>query len=163
MATPTNLAGADGAARQKIILLVEDDRRDAELAMIALGRCDAAGGVALARDGAEALNYLRREGGYSDRHGANPAVVLLDLKLPKVAGVEVLREMRADLELSNIRTVMFTSSREPSDLVRAYDSGASAYVVKPIGFSEYAETVAKLSHFWTRVNMPPPGCARTSS
>jgi CheY-like chemotaxis protein len=139
------------------ILLVEDDPRDVELTLTALRESRIANGVVVVRDGAQALEYLYRRGAYEQREEGNPAVILLDLKLPKVDGLEVLRQIKAEERLKNIPVVMLTSSREEQDLVGSYASGANAYVVKPVEFEDFLEAVRRLGLFWTVVNHPPPG------
>ena len=139
------------------ILLVEDDPRDVELTLTALRESRIANGVVVVRDGAQALEYLYRRGDYEHREEGNPAVILLDLKLPKVDGLEVLRQIKAEERLKNVPVVMLTSSREEQDLVRSYTWGANAYVVKPVEFEDFLEAVRRLGLFWTVVNHPPPG------
>jgi CheY-like chemotaxis protein len=138
------------------ILLVEDDPQDAELTLSAL-REHLANEIVVVRDGEEALDYLHRRGAYESREAGNPAVVLLDLKLPKLNGLEVLERVRTDPSLRRIPVVMLTSSREEQDLVRSYDLGTSAYVVKPVGFHDFVEAVGELGLFWAAINEPPPG------
>jgi CheY-like chemotaxis protein len=148
----------------KRILLAEDNANDAELALAALAEYRLANEVVVARDGAEALDYLRRTGAFADRPEGNPAVVLLDLKMPKVDGIEVLRDMKSDPALRTIPVVMLTSSRQESDLVRSYQLGANAYVVKPVAFDEFVNAVRSLGLFWAVINEPPPANAdRTAS
>jgi len=144
----------------KRILLVEDSKKDVELTLAALDQYHLANEVVVARDGAEALDYLWRRGKHRSRSDECPAVVLLDLKLPKVDGLEVLQEMKGDLRLKRIPVVMLTSSREEQDLVRSYDLGVSAYVVKPVDFQQFLTTVKELGLFWAVINEPPPGCAK---
>jgi len=141
----------------KPILLVEDNPRDLELTLLALERSQLANEVIVLRDGAEALDYLLRRNTYADRDDGNPAVLLLDLKLPKVDGLEVLRAVRATAELRSIPTVMLTSSREEPDLLRAYELGVNAYVVKPVEFKEFVAAISDLGVFWAVLNEPPPG------
>jgi CheY-like chemotaxis protein len=141
------------------ILLVEDDPNDIELTLSALTESRLANEVVVARDGEEALDYLYRRGIYVSRAEANPAVMLLDLKLPKVDGLEVLERVKADPHLRAIPVVVLTSSREEQDLVKSYNSGTNAYVVKPVDFHEFVEAVRKLGLFWAVVNHPPPGSA----
>jgi CheY-like chemotaxis protein len=141
------------------ILLVEDDLNDVELTLSALAENHLANEVLVARDGEEALDYLYRRGAYASREEANPIVVLLDLKLPKVDGMEVLRRVKSDPALKTIPVVMLTSSREEQDLVRSYDLGTNGYVVKPVDFHEFVEAVRELGLFWTVVNHPPPRSA----
>lgn len=144
----------------KPILLVEDSPNDLELTLIALERSQLANDVIVTRDGAEALDYLLRRGEYADRPEGNPAVVLLDLKLPKIDGLEVLRALRDEAELKSVPVVMLTSSNEESDLVRAYDLGVNAYVVKPVIFQDFLRAISDLGVFWAVVNEPPPGSQR---
>jgi CheY-like chemotaxis protein len=139
------------------ILLVEDSDLDAELTLSALRAGHLANVVVRLRDGAEALDYLYRRGEYAGRTDGNPAVVLLDLKMPRVDGKEVLREMKLAPDLSMIPVVIMTSSREEADLEDVYRAGANAYVVKPLEFSDFASAVQKLGAFWAIVNEPPPG------
>src|SRR5918997_1734105 len=141
------------------ILLVEDDPNDVELTLSALSENHLANEVVVARDGEEALNYLYRRGAHASREEGNPIVVLLDLKLPKVDGMEILERVKADPNLKPIPVVVLTSSREEQDLVRSYNSGTNAYVVKPVDFHEFVEAVRELGLFWTVVNQPPPGSA----
>lgn len=141
----------------KRILFVEDSERDIELALEAFAEHNLAKTVEVARDGAEALDYLHRRGKYADRPVGHPAVVLLDLKMPRVDGLEVLREIKTDPELKKIPVVMMTSSREEGDLAMSYELGVNAYVVKPVTFSDFLDNVAKLGIFWALVNEPPPG------
>ena len=145
----------------KPILLVEDDPRDLELTLVALERSQLANEVIIVRDGAEALDYLNREGVHADRAEGNPAVILLDLKLPKVNGLEVLQTVRATDPLRSIPVVMLTSSHEESDVLRSYQLGVNAYVVKPVEFKQFVEAIADLGIFWAVLNEPPPGSLRT--
>jgi DNA-binding response OmpR family regulator len=144
----------------KPILLVEDNPRDLELTLVALERSQLANDVIVLRDGAEALDYLLRRNDYSTRADGNPAVMLLDLKLPKVDGLEVLKVVRETAELRSLPTVMLTSSREEPDLVRAYELGVNAYVVKPVEFKEFVAAISDLGIFWAVLNEPPPGSSR---
>ncbi len=146
----------------KPILLVEDDLRDQELTLLALERSQLANEVVLVRDGASALDYLRREGAYADREPGNPAIVLLDLKLPKVNGLEVLEAVRAHPALRSVPVVMLTSSQEESDLVRSYELGVNAYVVKPVDFKQFVSAISDVGVFWAVLNEPPPGSQRAS-
>ena len=141
----------------KKILVAEDDENDAELILKALEKYNIANGVIVVEDGAEALDYLYRRGDYETRADGNPVLALLDIKMPKVDGLEVLREIRADERLKMIPTVMLTSSREEGDLLVSYQLGVNAYVVKPVDFNEFLETVRELGVFWLIVNEPPPG------
>ncbi|TFW20846.1 response regulator [Massilia arenosa] len=144
----------------KPILLVEDNPHDLELTLIALEKSQLANEVIVARDGAEALDYLHARGKYANRTAGNPAVVLLDLKLPKVDGIEVLREIRTTGMLRSLPVVMLTSSREEQDLLRSYELGVNAYVVKPVDFKEFVRAIADLGVFWAVLNEPPPGSMR---
>lgn len=144
----------------KPILLVEDNPRDLELTLVALERSQLANDVIVLRDGAEALDYLLRRNAYSTRADGNPAVMLLDLKLPKVDGLEVLKVVRETADLRSIPTVMLTSSREEPDLARAYELGVNAYVVKPVEFKEFVTAISDLGIFWAVLNEPPPGSSR---
>jgi len=145
----------------KPILLVEDNPNDLELTLIALEKSQLANDVVITRDGAEALDYLLSKGKYADRPPGNPAVVLLDLKLPKVDGLEVLRTIRTEGPLKSLPVVMLTSSREEQDLVRSYEFGVNAYVVKPVDFPEFVRAIGDLGVFWAVLNEPPPGSVRT--
>ena len=146
----------------KPILLVEDDARDLELTLVALERSELANEVVVVRDGAQALEYLRREGEFAGRAAGNPAVVLLDLKLPKVDGLEVLRAVRQTPELRSLPIVMLTSSHEEGDVVRSYELGVNAYVVKPVEFKAFVSAIADLGVFWAVLNEPPPGSAKAA-
>ena len=144
----------------KPIVLVEDNPHDLELTLVALERSQLANEVIVLRDGAEALDYLLRQGAYGNRVAGNPAVMLLDLKLPKVDGLEVLKIVRESAELRSIPVVMLTSSREEPDLQRAYELGVNAYVVKPVEFKEFVAAISDLGVFWAVLNEPPPGSLR---
>lgn len=144
----------------KPILLVEDDKRDLELTLIALERSQLANDVVVLRDGAQALDYLRREGEHGSRSEGNPAVILLDLKLPKVNGLEVLEAVRASPQLRSIPVVMLTSSQEEADVLASYELGVNAYVVKPVAFDRFVAAIADLGVFWAVLNEPPPGSLR---
>jgi CheY-like chemotaxis protein len=141
----------------KKILVAEDDQNDAELILKALGRYNIANEVVMVEDGAEALDYLHRRGDYETRAEGNPVLTLLDIKMPKVDGLEVLREIRADERLKMIPVVILTSSRQEGDLLAGYQLGVNAYVVKPVDFNEFVEAVRELGVFWVMVNEPPPG------
>jgi CheY-like chemotaxis protein len=138
------------------ILLAEDDPRDVELTLAALEGHHLAKKVAVVGDGAEALDYLHRRGKFITRTGGNPVVVLLDNHMPKVNGLEVLKAMKADEHLRSIPVVVLTSSRETPDLIEFYRHGVNAYVVKPVGFSEFIQAVSQLGVFWAGINEPPP-------
>lgn len=144
----------------KPILLVEDNPNDLELTLIALERSQLANEVIVVRDGAEALDYLFCQGEYLNREGGNPAVVLLDLKLPKIDGLEVLAKIRHSDSLRSLPVVMLTSSREEKDLITSYETGVNAYVVKPVDFTEFQRAIADLGIFWAVLNEPPPGSMR---
>ena len=139
------------------ILLVEDDTHDVELTLTALRQNRLINDVDVARDGAQALDYLYRRNGHATRNGTNPALILLDLKLPKVDGLEVLRQVKSDAALKMIPVIILTSSREEQDVVRGYELGVNAYVVKPVDFSAFIDAVKLLGGFWAVVNEPPPG------
>ncbi|HXK21596.1 MAG TPA: response regulator [Myxococcota bacterium] len=141
----------------KRILLVEDDPRDIDLTIDALEEYNLANEVAVVRDGADALDYLFVRGKHGSRTRENPAVVLLDLKLPKVDGLEVLRRIRSDEKLKLIPVVVLTSSHEESDMVASYKLGVNAYVVKPVDFHAFVNAVKELGVFWAVINEPPPG------
>jgi CheY-like chemotaxis protein len=141
----------------KRILLVEDDPKDVELTLTGLDEYNLVNEVVVARDGEEALDYLYRRGIYEHRAIDNPAVVLLDLKLPKVDGFEVLQQIRSDEKLKMIPVVILTSSKEERDLVRSYKLGVNAYVVKPVDFHQFVNAVKELGVFWAVINEAPPG------
>ena len=140
----------------KNILLVEDDSRDVELTLAALEESHLANKVAVVRDGAEALDYLYHRGKFKTRQGGDPILVLLDNKMPKVRGLEVLKAIKTDEHLKLIPVVALTSSRETPDLVEFYKHGVNAYVVKPVDFTEFMKAVKQLGVFWAAVNEPPP-------
>ena len=142
------------------ILIVEDNPNDVELTIEGLKECNLANEFHVAKDGAEALEYLRYQGRYADREKGNPAVVLLDLKLPKKTGHEVLEELKADPDLKAIPVVILTSSNQESDLARSYHNGANAYLVKPVDFENFTEAIKHLGIFWGVLNEPPPGSKR---
>jgi CheY-like chemotaxis protein len=139
------------------ILLVEDDPRDVELTMTALGEYNLANEVVVLRDGQQALDFLYCQGEFSDRPNEHPAVMLLDLKLPKIDGLEVLQQVKSDERLKLIPVVVLTSSHEEKDKMRSYTLGVNAYVVKPVDFHEFVNAVKELGIFWAVVNEPPPG------
>jgi two-component system response regulator len=142
------------------ILLVEDNARDLELTLHALRRGNLANEVAVARDGEEALNYLFCRGKFAQRDGSHqPRLVLLDLKLPKVDGMEVLRELKGNPATRAIPVVVLTSSREQQDLVNSYQLGVNAFIQKPVDFENFRETVKQVGLFWMVVNQPPPSAA----
>jgi CheY-like chemotaxis protein len=140
----------------KNIVLAEDNANDIELTLTALRENHVVNEVVVVRDGAEALDYLYKRNAYAGRPGQNPALVLLDLKMPKVDGIEVLRQVKADPALRSIPIVVLTSSREEQDLMRTYDLGVNAYVVKPVDFHEFVDAVKLLGGFWAVVNETPP-------
>ena len=140
----------------KRILLVDDSPRDTELALNALEAHNLANEVIALRDGAEALDYLYRRGEFAARTGGEPAVILLDLKMPRVDGMEVLREIKSDPALKLIPVVVMTSSREEQDLLNSYQLGVNAFVVKPVKFQEFVDAVKQVGAFWAVLNEPPP-------
>ncbi len=142
------------------ILMVEDDPKDVELTLTALEEYKLANEVVVTRDGEEALDYLYCRGNFTTRTPDNPAVLLLDLKLPKVDGLEVLQQMKSDENLRMIPVVVLTSSHEERDMVASYKLGVNAYVVKPVDFHEFVNAVKELGIFWAVVNEPPPGSVR---
>lgn len=139
------------------ILMVEDDPKDAELTLTALEEYHLSNEVVVTRDGEEALDYLFYRGKFQTRTSENPAVLLLDLKLPKVDGLEVLQQIRSDEKLRMIPVVVLTSSREERDMVASYKLGVNAYVVKPVDFHEFVNAIKELGVFWAIINEPPPG------
>src|SRR5580765_8535900 len=139
------------------ILLVEDDPKDTELTMTALEEYNLSNEVVVASDGEEALDYLYYRGKFQRRSGENPAVMLLDLKLPKIDGLEVLQRVKADANLKMIPVVVLTSSREERDMLSSYKLGVNAYVVKPVDFHEFVNAIKELGVFWAIINEPPPG------
>ena len=142
------------------ILLVEDDPKDVELSLTALEEYNLANEVIVARDGEEALEYLYSRGKFKTRPSGNPAVMLLDLKLPKVDGLEVLKQVKSEEKLRMIPIVVLTSSKEEKDMVASYKLGVSAYVVKPVDFHEFVNAIKELGIFWAVINEPPPGSVR---
>jgi CheY-like chemotaxis protein len=143
------------------ILLVEDNPNDVELTLTALKDAHLANDVVVMRDGEEALDYLFRRNAYAAEPAKRPGVILLDLKMPKVDGHEVLRQIRLDPELRLIPVVMLTSSREERDLFESYDKGVNSYVVKPVDFEEFVTAIGKLGVFWALLNEPPPSAQRS--
>jgi len=139
------------------VLLVEDDPNDLELTLTGLAEYNLANEVVVARDGEEALDFLFRRGKHEGRPNGNPVVVLLDLKLPKVDGLEVLRRMKSDESLKMVPVVILTSSREDKDMVEGYRLGTNAYVVKPVDFHQFVDAIKHLGAFWSIINEPPPG------
>jgi CheY-like chemotaxis protein len=142
------------------ILMVEDDSKDVELTLTALEEYNLANEVVVTRDGEQALDYLYCRGEYKMRSSGNPAVMLLDLKLPKVDGLEVLKQIKSDVELRIIPVVVLTSSKEEKDMVASYKLGVNAYVVKPVDFHEFVNAIKELGIFWAVINEPPPGSVR---
>ncbi len=142
------------------ILYAEDDDKDVELTLAALEQHNRANEVVVVHDGGEALDYLYRRGQFASRTGVDPVVVLLDLKMPKIDGLEVLREMKSDDRLKTIPVVVLTSSREQRDVVESYRLGVNAYVAKPVGFQEFIDAVKTLGLFWAILNEAPPSDRR---
>jgi CheY-like chemotaxis protein len=141
----------------KRILLVEDDPKDIELTLNALSEYNLANDIVIARDGVEALDYVYRRGTFAQRSEGNPIVILLDLKMPRLDGVQVLRQLKSDEQMRFVPVVILTSSRESSDLEEAYRLGVNAYVVKPVRFAEFVEAVKGIGMFWALINQPPSG------
>lgn len=137
------------------IVLAEDSLRDAEMVLDALDQYKLANEVIHVRDGSEALDYLYQRGAFAERRKGLPAVLLLDLKMPKVDGLEVLRQIRADPQLKFLPVVVMTSSREEQDLVRSYELGVNGYVVKPVDFHEFLDAIKMVGAYWAVVNEPP--------
>ena len=144
----------------KHILLVEDNPNDVELTLEGLSEYNLANNIQVVRDGAEALDYLYYRGKFAGRISNNPVVVILDLKLPKIDGIEVLRQIKSDEKLRLVPVVILTSSNEESDKVKSYKLGVNAYVVKPISFHEFTNSIRELGMFWAIINEPPPGSSR---
>ena len=144
----------------KSILLAEDNELDVEMTMRALAAHNLANEVQIVRDGAEALDYLHCRAQWAERTPGHPLLILLDNKMPKMSGLDVLEHVRKDDQLRRIPIVMLTSSREEGDLLRSYDLGVNAYVVKPVDFREFVGAMKQLSLFWALINTPPPGSAR---
>jgi CheY-like chemotaxis protein len=142
------------------ILIVEDDPNDVELTLTALADYNLANEVVVTRDGQQALDYLYCRGEFNTRSTDNPAVILLDLKLPKVGGLEVLQQIKSDERLKMIPVVVLTSSNEEKDMIRSYSLGVNAYVVKPVDFHEFVNAVKELGIFWAVINQPPPGSVK---
>ena len=139
------------------ILIVEDDPNDVELTLTALADYNLANEVVVTRDGQQALDFLYCRGEFSTRAPGNPAVMLLDLKLPRIGGLEVLQQVKSDENLKTIPVVVLTSSNEEKDMMRSYKLGVNAYVVKPVDFHEFVNAVKELGVFWAVINEPPPG------
>ena len=142
------------------ILMVEDDPKDVELTLTALEEYNLANEVIVTHDGEQALDYLYCRGEYKMRSSGNPAVMLLDLKLPKVDGLEVLKQIKTNGDLRMIPVVVLTSSKEEKDMVASYKLGVNAYVVKPVDFHEFVNAIKELGVFWAVINEPPPGSVR---
>ena len=142
--------------RLRPLLLVEDDPNDLELSLAALAECPLANPVDTVRDGVQALDYLYRRGDWAARESGTPAVVLLDLKMPRLNGLEVLEQLKKDPALRAVPVVMLTSSREERDLVKSYELGVNAFVVKPLDFHAFFEAIRDLGVFWGVLNEPPP-------
>jgi CheY-like chemotaxis protein len=143
-------------AELRRILLAEDSANDVELTLAALEQHRLANEIDVVSDGAEALDYLYARGAFAGRPGGDPALVLLDLKMPRMDGLDVLRHIKADLRLKTVPVVMLTSSREEQDLVESYELGVNGYVVKPVDFAEFMEAVRQIGVFWAVLNEPPP-------
>jgi CheY-like chemotaxis protein len=141
----------------KRILLVEDDPKDVELTLAALAEHKLANEVAVTRDGVEALDYLHRRGSFAQRPPGNPVVILLDLKMPRMDGIQVLQQLKAGEQWRLIPVVVLTSSHESQDLEACYRLGVNAYVVKPVRFIDFVEAVKQVGIFWALINQPPPG------
>lgn len=137
------------------ILLADDNPRDAELALAALEEDQLADRTIVCRDGTEVLDYLHRRGAFAARPHGNPILIMLDVKMPKLDGVDVLRLLKQDQAFRHIPVVMLTSSKEAADIARCYDAGANAYVVKPVEFSAYVTAMRALANFWGHINEPP--------
>lgn len=144
----------------RTILLAEDNPKDVELTLEALDAHGLANQVVVVRDGIEVLEYLRMQGQYQARTPGNPVVLLLDIKMPRMDGLEVLREIRTDPDLRMLPVVILSSSREEQDLITGYELGVNAYVVKPVDFKDFMQAVQLLGHFWAVVNEPPVPGAR---
>lgn len=149
--------------QHKTILLVEDSPQDLELTLEALSDCRLTNEVVVASDGEEALDYLMCRGKYRMRSCENPILVLLDLKLPKVDGLDVLRTIKSTEHLRTIPVVILTSSREERDLAESYRLGVNAYVVKPVDFGQFIDAIRRIGFFWAITNEPPPGYARSQN
>jgi len=147
----------------KRVLFAEDNAKDAELTLAALEQNHVANEVVVVRDGLEAWDYLHSRGAFANRPKGNPALVLLDLKMPKLDGLELLRRMKSDESLRSIPVVMLTSSQEERDVVESYALGVNAYVVKPVKFNDFVTAVANLGQFWAVINQPPPGSVRRAA
>jgi CheY-like chemotaxis protein len=144
----------------KRILLVEDNIQDSELTLAALSESHVANDIVVARDGVEALDYLHARGRFAGREPGLPAVMLLDIKMPRMDGLEVLRHMKQDASFRTIPVVMLTSSREEPDLAQSYSLGVNAYVVKPVDFQQFFDAVKQVGAFWGILNQPPPAAGQ---
>jgi len=140
----------------RTILLAEDSPKDVELTLEALTENNLANRVTVVKDGVEAMEYLRREGKFKSRNAGNPAVLLLDIKMPRMDGIEVLRTIRSDPALKMLPVVMLTSSREEQDLIKSYELGVNAYIVKPVDFKEFIDAIKLVGVFWAIINEVPP-------
>ena len=143
-------------AELKKILIVDDSPKDVELAISVLSEKHLANEIDVAEDGVEALDYLYRRGKYADHESGNPAVILLDIKMPRMNGIEVLKHIRAEPKFKFIPVIIFTSSREEKDLVESYRLGANSYVVKPVDIVQFIEAIKALDLYWAVINQPPP-------
>jgi CheY-like chemotaxis protein len=141
----------------KRILLAEDNQNDVELTLAALEEYNLANEVVVVRDGVETLDYLHQRGKFAGHPNSVPAVILLDLKMPRMDGLEALRQLRSDARFKHVPVVMITSSREEQDLIRSYQLGVNAYVVKPVDFQKFVECIKQIGFFWALINEPPPG------
>jgi CheY-like chemotaxis protein len=140
----------------KTILLAEDNPKDVELTIEALAEHNLANQVVTVKDGVEAMEYLKYEGNYKQRNPGRPAVILLDIKMPRMDGIEVLKAIRSDDKLKTIPVVILTSSREEPDLKKCYELGVNAYVVKPVNFKDFIDAVKRIGIFWALINELPP-------
>lgn len=143
------------ATSERLILLADDEPHDIELTLRALRACEIRADVDVVNDGQEALDYLYRRGAFAERSAREPSLILLDIKMPRLTGLEVVQTLKADPDMRHIPVVMLTSSREPSDLDDSYASGTNAYVVKPVGYTSYVDAVMRIDAFWTRLNQLP--------
>jgi CheY-like chemotaxis protein len=139
----------------KTILLAEDNQNDVDLTLLALSKYNLANHIVVVNDGVEVLEYLRSQGRFEGRNGGPPAVILLDLKMPRMDGIAVLKEIKSDPVLQTIPVVMVTSSKEEKDIVQSYKLGVNAYVVKPVDFSQFVEAMRQLGAFWAVLNEIP--------
>ncbi|HWD93569.1 MAG TPA: response regulator [Verrucomicrobiae bacterium] len=146
----------------KRILLAEDNQNDVELTLAALDEYNLANEVVVVRDGVEAMDYVNQRGKFAGHANGVPAVILLDLKMPRMDGLETLKQLRGDARFKRVPVVMITSSREEQDLVRSYELGVNAYVVKPVDFQKFVECIKQIGFFWALINEPPPGATPRS-